>query len=212
MRKQTELGPPHRVRSTTRNIEPGACHERRQESWQLMSQTFRLLQGRWFRNSNVDPNNQGFIQMPTFTKSRVTQLFPCADLNIHYANVQIIDFQLIREKMRPRKATSKQICLETSGYLNHLIQKTSTNPRRRIHPELRTSKTIPQPEGRKREPCQPGGNQKKTWKKESGISVKYIGIWISFLKNYLSEANPCFSNINMWIKFWYLHSFTPLKF
>ena len=200
------------MRSTTRNIEPGACHYNVRNLGNLIRQNSRLLQGRWFRNSNVDPNNQGFIQMPTFTKSRVTQLFPCADLNIHYANVQIIDFQLIREKMRPRKATSKQICLETSGYLNHLIQKTSTNPRRRIHPELRTSKTIPQPEGRKREPCQPGGNQKKTWKKESGISVKKIGIWISFLKNYLSEANPCFSNINMWIKFWYLHSFTPLKF
>lgn len=31
----------------------------RQESWKLISQNSRLLQGRWFRNSNVDPNNQG---------------------------------------------------------------------------------------------------------------------------------------------------------
>ena len=50
MRKQTKLGStpeysPHRVRSTTRNIEPGACHERRQESWQFDSSEFSTTSG-----------------------------------------------------------------------------------------------------------------------------------------------------------------------
>lgn len=106
------------------------------------------------------------------------------------------------------RATSRQMHLETSGYLNHLIQKTSTNPRQRIHPELR--KRSPNLQVERESPASRVATKKKHGK-TSGTSVKYIGIWISFSK-YLSEANSCFSNINMWIKFWNLHLFTPQNF
>lgn len=84
---------PHRVRSTTRNIEPGACHYSVSNLGNSMSE-FSGLPAGGFEKTNVDPNNQGFFHAD-ITKSRVKQ----------------------GENRAP--ISTRQIHLETSKYLNH---------------------------------------------------------------------------------------------